>query len=135
MENDLKEELNGRMRTAWAAFAAVREGPTDGPRYSYPSVQLDSPSSALLRSGDRNVPSSQNGSQGTLKGRPPTRWGDVFATRMDQLRAQLDTAQGPRQCHSRSLRTSWMTMARERNEWKRCWASTSNEDGPSKYPS
>ncbi|KAK6761889.1 hypothetical protein RB195_022833 [Necator americanus] len=57
------------------------------------------------------------------RGRPPTRWGDVFATRMDQLRAQLDTAQGPRQRHSRSLRTSWMTMARERNEWKRCWGS------------
>ncbi|KAK6760044.1 hypothetical protein RB195_021531 [Necator americanus] len=31
------------------------------------------------------------------RGRPPTRWGDVFAARMDQLRAQLDTAQGPRQ--------------------------------------
>ncbi|KAK6761274.1 hypothetical protein RB195_022365 [Necator americanus] len=55
------------------------------------------------------------------RGRPPTRWSDVFAARMDQLRAQLDTAQGPRQRHSRSLRTSWMTMARERNEWKRCW--------------
>ncbi|KAK6728894.1 hypothetical protein RB195_006138 [Necator americanus] len=55
------------------------------------------------------------------QGRPPTRWGDVFATRMDQLRAQLDTAQRPRQRHSRNLRTSWMTMARERNEWKRCW--------------
>ncbi|KAK6749504.1 hypothetical protein RB195_001861 [Necator americanus] len=55
------------------------------------------------------------------RGRPPTRWGDVFAARMDQLRAQLDTAQGLRQRHSRSLRTSWMTMARERNEWKRCW--------------
>ncbi|KAK6731201.1 hypothetical protein RB195_007577 [Necator americanus] len=25
MENGLKEELNGRMRAAWAAFAAVRE--------------------------------------------------------------------------------------------------------------
>ncbi|KAK6764384.1 hypothetical protein RB195_024636 [Necator americanus] len=25
MENDLKEELNGRMRAAWAAFANVRE--------------------------------------------------------------------------------------------------------------
>ncbi|KAK6763962.1 hypothetical protein RB195_024337 [Necator americanus] len=55
------------------------------------------------------------------RGRPPTRWGDVFAARMDQLRAQLDTAQGPRQRHSRSSRTSWMTMVRERNEWKRCW--------------
>ncbi|KAK6761296.1 hypothetical protein RB195_022380 [Necator americanus] len=54
--------------------------------------------------------------------RPPTRWGDVFAIRMDQLRAQLDTAQGPRQRHSRNLRTSWMTLARERNEWKRCWS-------------
>ncbi|KAK6729945.1 hypothetical protein RB195_006786 [Necator americanus] len=57
------------------------------------------------------------------RGRPPTRWGDMFAARMDQLRAQLDTAQGPRQRHSRSLRTSWMTMARERNEWKRFWGS------------
>ncbi|KAK6757724.1 hypothetical protein RB195_015501 [Necator americanus] len=54
------------------------------------------------------------------RGRPPTRWGNVFTARMDQLRAQLDTAQGPRQRHSRSLRTSWMTMARERNEWRRC---------------
>ncbi|KAK6735303.1 hypothetical protein RB195_018477 [Necator americanus] len=42
--------------------------------------------------------------------RPPTRWGDVFATRMDQVRAQLGTAQEPRQSHSRNLRTSWMTM-------------------------
>ncbi|KAK6731198.1 hypothetical protein RB195_007576 [Necator americanus] len=57
----------------------------------------------------------------------------MFAPRMDQLRAQLDTAQIPRQCHSRDLRTSWMTMARERNEWKRCWARTFSEDGPSKY--
>ncbi|KAK6757222.1 hypothetical protein RB195_015197 [Necator americanus] len=54
-------------------------------------------------------------------GRPPTRWGDVFGARMDQLRAQLDTAQGPRQRHSRNLRRSWMVMAREQNEWKRCW--------------
>ncbi|KAK6760917.1 hypothetical protein RB195_022112 [Necator americanus] len=50
------------------------------------------------------------------RGRQPTRWGDVFATRTDQLRAQLDTAQGPRQRHSRNLRTCCMTMARERNE-------------------
>ncbi|KAK6760921.1 hypothetical protein RB195_022115 [Necator americanus] len=34
-----------------------------------------------------------------LRGRQPTRWGYVFATRMDQLRAQLDTTQGPRQRH------------------------------------
>ncbi|KAK6748417.1 hypothetical protein RB195_001193 [Necator americanus] len=32
----------------------------------------------------------------------PTRWGDVFAARMDQLRAQLDTAQGPRQLNELS---------------------------------
>ncbi|KAK6749854.1 hypothetical protein RB195_002081 [Necator americanus] len=50
------------------------------------------------------------------RGRPPTRWGDVFATRMDQLRAQLDTAQGPRQCRSRSLRTSWMTMGKQESK-------------------
>ncbi|KAK6739910.1 hypothetical protein RB195_008415 [Necator americanus] len=53
MENDLKEELNRRMRAAWAAFAAVRgHGPTDGPRSSCSSVRLDSSSSTLLRSGD-----------------------------------------------------------------------------------
>ncbi|KAK6735433.1 hypothetical protein RB195_018569 [Necator americanus] len=52
--------------------------------------------------------------------RPRGRWGDVFATRMDHLRAQLDTAQGPRQRQSRNLRTFWMTMAREQCEWKRC---------------
>ncbi|KAK6741420.1 hypothetical protein RB195_009336 [Necator americanus] len=65
----------------------------------------------------------------------PTRWGDVFATRMEQLRAQLDTAQRPRERHSRNLRTSWMTMARERNETsgRDAGARTSSEDGPSKY--
>ncbi|KAK6735490.1 hypothetical protein RB195_018606 [Necator americanus] len=54
MGNYLKEELNRRMRAAWVAFAAVRVsyGPTDGPRSSCSSVRLDSPSSALLRSGD-----------------------------------------------------------------------------------
>ncbi|KAK6725967.1 hypothetical protein RB195_004343 [Necator americanus] len=56
------------------------------------------------------------------RGGQPTRWGDVFAAQMDKLRAQLDTAQGPRQRHSRSLRTSWMTYVRERNEWKRWWS-------------
>ncbi|KAK6733924.1 hypothetical protein RB195_017597 [Necator americanus] len=133
-------------------------GPTDGPRSSCPSVRLDSPSSALLRSGDlrlkRNEKSLRDPAEYVSKakhrraghimrriddrwtkrtlewiprdakrprGRPPTRWGDVFATRVDQLRAQLDTAQGPRQHHSRNLRTSWMTMARERSEWKRSW--------------
>ncbi|KAK6739204.1 hypothetical protein RB195_020955 [Necator americanus] len=28
------------------------------------------------------------------RGRPATRWGDLFAVRLDQLRAQLDTARG-----------------------------------------
>ncbi|KAK6747601.1 hypothetical protein RB195_000661 [Necator americanus] len=53
------------------------------------------------------------------RGRPTTRQGDVFAAPMDQQRGQLDTAEGPRQCRSRNLRTSWMTMTRKRNEWKR----------------
>ncbi|EYC31146.1 hypothetical protein Y032_0004g1982 [Ancylostoma ceylanicum] len=53
------------------------------------------------------------------RGRPPTRWADVFAARMDQLNAQLDTSQNSRQ---RRPRCSWMTMARERIEWKRCWS-------------
>ncbi|KAK6734857.1 hypothetical protein RB195_018191 [Necator americanus] len=33
------------------------------------------------------------------RGRQPTRWGDVFATQVDHLRAQVDTAQGPHQRH------------------------------------
>ncbi|KAK6756094.1 hypothetical protein RB195_014468 [Necator americanus] len=196
MENDLKEELNRRMRAAWAAFAAVREATdqlTDQdlrahlfdstvlPELCYAaetwadtaatSRKLLTTHRALercllkfnrrtqhlagLRSSDLRGMSrlrdpaeyvskakhrwaghimrriDDRWTKRTLewipryakrpRGRPPTRWGDMFATRMDQLRAQLDTAQGPRQRHSRSLRTSWMTMARERNEWKRCW--------------
>ncbi|KAK6736014.1 hypothetical protein RB195_018973 [Necator americanus] len=35
MQNDLKEEVNRRMRTAWAAFAP---GPTGGPRVPCPPV-------------------------------------------------------------------------------------------------
>ncbi|KAK6764448.1 hypothetical protein RB195_024679 [Necator americanus] len=51
MENDLKEELNRKMRTAWSA--RIREAAyllTD--QSPCPSVQLDSSSSALLPSGD-----------------------------------------------------------------------------------
>ncbi|KAL6723479.1 hypothetical protein Aduo_018478 [Ancylostoma duodenale] len=51
-------------------------------------------------------------------GRPPTRWADVFKVRMDQLNAQLEWNQNSRQRH---LRCSWMTVARDRIEWKRCW--------------
>ncbi|KAK6729601.1 hypothetical protein RB195_006570 [Necator americanus] len=191
MENDLKEELNRRMRAAWAAFAAVREATdqlTDQdlrahlfdstvlPALCYAaetwtdtaatSRKLLTTHRALercllkfkrrtqhlagLRSSDLRGMSrlrdpaeyvskakhrwaghimrriDDRWTKGTLewiprdakrpRGRPPTRWGDVFAARMDQLRAQLDTAQGPRQRRSRSLRTSWMTMARERNK-------------------
>ncbi|KAK6735292.1 hypothetical protein RB195_018468 [Necator americanus] len=104
MENDLKEELNRRMRAVWAEFAPVSYGPPDGPRSFWPSVRLDSSSSALLHSGD--------------------------------LRAQLDTAHGSRQRHSRNLRTSWMTMARKRGNktsGRDAGARTSSEYGPSKY--
>ncbi|KAK6760849.1 hypothetical protein RB195_022061 [Necator americanus] len=196
MENDLKEELNRRMRAAWAAFVAIKEATdqltdqdlrahlfdsTVFPALCYAaetwadtaakSRKLLTTHRALercllkfnrctlhladLRSSDlrgmsrlcdpaEHVSKAKHKWAGHImrriddrwtkrmlewiprdtkrpRGRPPTRWGDVFAARMDQLRAQLDTAQGPRQRHSRNLRTSWMTMARERNEWKRCW--------------
>ncbi|KAK6744546.1 hypothetical protein RB195_011334 [Necator americanus] len=52
----------------------------------------------------------------------PARWGDLFVSRMDQLRAQLHTAQGLCQRQPRKLRTCWMTMAGERNGYKRCWS-------------
>ncbi|KAK6749833.1 hypothetical protein RB195_002068 [Necator americanus] len=197
MENDLKEELNRRMRAAWAAFAAVREATDqltdqDLRAHLFDSTALpalcyaaetwadtaatsrklltthralercllkfnrrtqhlagfrssDLRGMSRLRDPAEYVSKTKHRWAGHImrriddrwtkrtlewiprgakrsRGRPPTRWGDMFATRMDQLRAQLDTAQGPRQRHSRSLRTSWMTMARERNEWKRCWS-------------
>ncbi|KAK6747825.1 hypothetical protein RB195_000799 [Necator americanus] len=180
MENDLKEELNRRMRAAWATFAALREATdqlTDRdlrahlfdstvlPALCYAAeialercllkFNLCTQHLAGLRSSDLRGMSrlrdpaeyvseakqrwaghimrriDDRWSKRTLewiprdakrpRWRPPTKWGDVFATRMDQLRAELDTVQGARQCQSRNLRTSWMTMARERNEWKRCW--------------
>ncbi|KAK6758057.1 hypothetical protein RB195_015708 [Necator americanus] len=198
MENDMKEELNRRMRAAWAAFAAVREATdqlTDQdlrahlfdstvlPALCYAaetwadtaatSRKLLTTQRALercllkfnrrkqhlagLRSSDfrgmsrlrdpaEYVSKTKHSRAGHImrriddrwtkrtlvwilrdakrpRRRLPTSWGDVFATQMEQLRAQLETAQGSRQRHSRNLRTSWMTMARERNEWKRCWGS------------
>ncbi|KAK6761229.1 hypothetical protein RB195_022335 [Necator americanus] len=62
------------------------------------------------------------------RGSPPTRWGDVFVW-MGQLRAQLDTAQGRLQRHSRNLRT-WRGNETSGRDARAC---TSNEDGPSKY--
>ncbi len=60
------------------------------------------------------------------RGRPPKRWADVFVEKLDQLRNQLDTIQDDGmvtrgRLHTRSLPASWMTLARERNEWRRCW--------------
>ncbi|KAK6744956.1 hypothetical protein RB195_011582 [Necator americanus] len=176
MENDLKEELNRRMRAAWAAFAAVREATdqlTDQdlrahlfdstilPALCYAaetwadtaatSRKLLTTHRALqrcllkfnrrtqhlagLRSSDLREMSrlrdpveyvskakhrwaghvmrriDDRWTKRTLewiprdakrpRGRPPARWGDAFAARMDQLRAQLDTAQGPHQRRQR----------------------------------
>ena len=60
------------------------------------------------------------------RGRPPKRWADVFVEKLDQLRNQLDTIQDSGmvtrgRLHARRLPTSWMTLARERNDWRRCW--------------
>ena len=55
------------------------------------------------------------------RGRPPTRWADVFVERMDQLRNQLDTilAPGTRgRSHRRRPRRSWMSEARDRDQWR-----------------
>ncbi|KAK6730449.1 hypothetical protein RB195_007116 [Necator americanus] len=73
MENDLKEELNRRMRAAWGIRLRRKLGPTDGPRSSCPSVRLDSSSSALLRSADV-------GDTAATSGKLPTHraLGDVF---------------------------------------------------------
>ena len=62
------------------------------------------------------------------RGRPPKRWADVFVEKLDQLRNQLDTVledgmetRERHQARRRNLPRSWMTLARERIEWKRCW--------------
>ncbi|KAK6727389.1 hypothetical protein RB195_005217 [Necator americanus] len=47
------------------------------------------------------------------RGRPPTRWGDMFAARMDEVRAQLNTAQGLRQRPPRNSGASGITLARD----------------------
>ncbi|KAK6733201.1 hypothetical protein RB195_017140 [Necator americanus] len=189
MENDLKEELNRRMKAVWAAFAAVREAKDkltdqDLRAHLFDSTVLSAlcyaaqtwadiaatsrkllttnralercllkfnrrtqhlaglrssnlrgmsllrdPAECVSKAKHRwaghimrtididGLKERQSGSRAKRpRGRPPTIWGDVLTTRIHQLRAQLDTAQGPRQRHSRNLRTSWMTMARERNE-------------------
>ncbi|KAK6741151.1 hypothetical protein RB195_009171 [Necator americanus] len=41
----------------------------------------------------------------SARGRPPMRWDDVLAARMDQLRAQAGTAEGPRQRSARATQT------------------------------
>ncbi|KAK6754277.1 hypothetical protein RB195_013339 [Necator americanus] len=177
MEN-LEEELNRRMRAAWAAFAPVREA-TDQltrdqdrallfdstvlPALCYAAVMWADTAAASrrlltthtalercllkfnrrtqhlasLRSSDLRGMSrlrdpaeylskhrwaghimrriDDRWTERTLEWIPrdakrprgrPTRWSDVFATRMEQLRAQVDTAQGPRQRHSRNMKTS-----------------------------
>ncbi|KAK6730726.1 hypothetical protein RB195_007288 [Necator americanus] len=162
MENDLKEELNRRMRAAWAAFAAIREA-TDQLTDAYPAHLFDSTvlpafcyaaetwadtaatsrklltthralercllkfnrrthlaglrssdlkGMSLLRDPAEYVSKAKHRWAGHImrriddrwtkrtlewiprdakrpRGRPPTRWGDVFATGMDQLKAQL----------------------------------------------
>ncbi|KAK6738990.1 hypothetical protein RB195_020837 [Necator americanus] len=178
MENDLKEELNRRMRAAWAAFAAVREATDQLTDHDLRAHLFDSTvlpalcyaaetwadtaatsrkllithralercllkfnrrtqHLAGLRSSDLRGMSrlrdpaeyvskakhrwaghimrriDDRWTKRTLewiprdakrpRGRPPTRWSDVFAARMDQLRAQLDTAQGPRQQEARRM--------------------------------
>ena len=59
------------------------------------------------------------------RGRPPKRWADVFVEKVDQLRNQLGTIFGNgidtrRRLQARRIPTSWMTLARQRNEWMRC---------------
>ncbi|KAK6735291.1 hypothetical protein RB195_018467 [Necator americanus] len=48
MENDLKEELNRRMRTVWAAFAPVREATNHLMDQDLPAHLLDSTVLAAL---------------------------------------------------------------------------------------
>lgn len=52
--------------------------------------------------------------------RPATRWSDVFVRLMKQSRLQQSST---RRRHQSRLPTSWMTLARDRMEWKLCWGS------------
>ena len=53
------------------------------------------------------------------RGRPPKRWGDVFVEHVKLMRNSRTADSRGR--HQRSQRTSWMTIAKERTEWKSCW--------------
>ncbi|VDM81605.1 unnamed protein product [Strongylus vulgaris] len=53
------------------------------------------------------------------RGRPPTRWADVFVARMNQLNSRNGSgSRERRRCNS--IPTSLMTLARDRNGWKQC---------------
>ncbi|VDM70652.1 unnamed protein product [Strongylus vulgaris] len=56
--------------------------------------------------------------------RPPTIWVDVFVVGVEQLNSQFVTSHGsrPRERRRHSLiPTSWMTLAKDKNEWKQRW--------------
>ncbi|KAK6731328.1 hypothetical protein RB195_007664 [Necator americanus] len=121
MENDLKEELKRRMRATWAAFAAGREATDQLTEQDLcvhlfkstvlPALCYAAETWANNAATSRKLITTHRALDGCLLKfnrrtqhlaslrTPPTRWRDVFANRMDQLRAQLDTAQGSRQRH------------------------------------
>ncbi|WKY00652.1 hypothetical protein Q1695_015016 [Nippostrongylus brasiliensis] len=53
------------------------------------------------------------------RGRPPARWSDVFVERIKTM--LYSRTADSRLRHSRLRSTNWMTIARQRREWKSCW--------------
>ncbi|VDM84654.1 unnamed protein product [Strongylus vulgaris] len=120
MEKDLKEELNRRQRAA-AAFGSLKEAPdqlTDPELRAHLATDvLNISSISRLRDPAEYVSNAKHrwadhmmrrtDDKWTLttlewipreaklsRGRPPTKWTDVFVTRMDQLNSQLVTSKG-----------------------------------------
>ncbi|KAK6752461.1 hypothetical protein RB195_003718 [Necator americanus] len=67
-------------------------------------AEFDHPKSDLMKGFDdrwteRTLEWTPGGAE-CSRGRPPTRWGDVSAAPLDQLRAQWNAAERPRLSHS-----------------------------------
>ncbi|EYB96857.1 hypothetical protein Y032_0146g2539 [Ancylostoma ceylanicum] len=109
MENYLKEELGRRRRAAWAVFGPLRGATEQLIDHELRAHLFDSTVLPALYYAAET-------------------WSDTASSFPAERSAGNES-----KFLTASSTMLLMTMARERIEWKRCWARTTSEDGPSKY--